>query len=105
MTETDIMNQIRLALSEAGHTNFRGNVGKVRLPDGREFSTGLPKGFSDLFGFRKKDAKAFFIEVKTPKGRLRDEQARFIRAMQEHGAIAGVARCPEDALHIVEDET
>lgn len=101
-TETDIMNQIRLALSAAGHTNFRGNVGKVRMADGRWFSTGLPEGFSDLFGFRKSDAKMFFIEVKTPTGRLRKDQERFLDAMNEHGAIVGVARSPEDALQIVE---
>ena len=82
-TETDIMNQIRLALSAAGHTNFRGNVGKVRMADGRWFSTGLPEGFSDLFGFRKSDAKMFFIEVKTPTGRLRKDQERFLDAMND----------------------
>lgn len=102
-TETDIMNQIRLVLSAAGHTNFRGNVGKVRMADGRWFSTGLPEGFSDLFGFRKSDAKMFFIEVKTPVGRLRKDQERFLNAMNEHGAIVGVARSPEDALQIVEE--
>lgn len=102
ITETDIMNQIRLALSAAGHTNFRGNVGKVRTADGRWFTTGLPEGFSDLFGFRKGDAKMFFIEVKTPAGKLRKEQERFITAMQKRGAIAGVARSAKQALDIVE---
>ena len=96
------MNEIRLALSAAGHMNFRGNVGKVRTMDGRWFSTGLPEGFSDLFGFRKSDAKAFFIEVKTKNGKLRQDQVRFLKAMKERGAIVGVARSPDDALRIVE---
>ncbi len=50
-TESLIQNQIRVELSKAGHTVFRVNVGKVRMADGRYFDTGLPKGFSDLFGF------------------------------------------------------
>ena len=100
-TETDIMNEIRLALSAAGHMNFRANVGKVKMADGRWFSTGLPDGFSDLFGFRKTDAKIFFIEVKTPTGRLRKDQERFLTAMNQRGAIVGVARSTEDALRIV----
>ena len=100
-TETDIMNEIRLALSAAGHMNFRANVGKVKMADGRWFSTGLPDGFSDLFGFRKTDAKIFFIEVKTPTGKLRKDQERFLTAMNQRGAIVGVARSTEDALKIV----
>ncbi len=103
-TETDIMNEIRLALSSAGHMNFRGNVGKVKTIDGRWFTTGLPEGFSDLFGFRKSDAKAFFIEVKTPAGKLRKDQERFLSAMQKRGAITGVARSAEQALEIVEEK-
>ena len=103
-TETDIMNEIRLALSAAGHMNFRANVGKVKMADGRWFSTGLPDGFSDLFGFRKTDAKIFFIEVKTPTGKLRKDQERFLTAMNQRGAIVGVARSTEDALKIVEEE-
>ena len=100
-TETDIMNEIRLALSAAGHMNFRANVGKVKMADGRWFSTGLPDGFSDLFGFRKTDAKIFFIEVKTPTGKLRKDQERFLTAMNQRGAIVGVARSTEDALRMV----
>ena len=69
MTEEHrIQNEIRLALSDSC-VIFRVNVGQVRTPDGRYFDTGVPQGFSDLFGFRKSDGTAVFIEVKTPKGR------------------------------------
>jgi hypothetical protein len=51
-TESLIQNQIRVALSKAGHTVFRINVGKVKMQNGRWFETGAPKGFSDLFGNR-----------------------------------------------------
>lgn len=99
-TESLIQSKIRVALSQAGHIVFRANVGKVRMADGRFFDTGLPKGFSDLFGFRK-DGQIFFIEVKNETGRVRPEQKLFLETMRSLGAVAGVARSPEDALRIV----
>lgn len=101
LTEHDIQNSIRLALSERGIMCFRANVGKVRTADGRYFDTGLPKGFSDLFGFRK-DGRIFFIEVKNEKGRVRPEQEKFIERMKARGALAGVARSVADALEIID---
>lgn len=94
------MNKIRVAVSSVG-VCFRANVGKVRLADGRFFDTGLPVGFSDLFGVRKKDGKIFFIEVKTAKGRVREEQKNFIKIMKKNQAIAGIARTPEEAIELV----
>ena len=78
-TESLIQNQIRVELSKAGYMVFRINVGKVRIADGRWFDTGAPKGFCDLFGFRP-DGQIFFIEVKNEKGRLRDDQKKFMIA-------------------------
>ena len=98
--ETVLMNKIRIALSEYG-VCFRSNVGKVRMHDGRYFDTGLPKGFSDLFGVRN-DGRVFFVEVKTPTGHVRKEQKKFIDRMKELNALAGIARSVEDAIDIVE---
>ena len=101
-TESLIQNQIRVGLSKAGHTVFRANVGKVRTADGRYFDTGLPKGFTDLFGFRS-DGRIFFIEVKNETGKLRPEQKIFIENIRKRGALAGVARSVEDAMEIVNE--
>ncbi|HEP5951468.1 TPA: VRR-NUC domain-containing protein [Streptococcus pyogenes] len=101
-TESLIQNQIRVGLSQAGHMVFRANVGKVKTADGRYFDTGLPKGFSDLFGFRP-DGQIFFIEVKNETGRVRPEQKKFMEVMASKGALVGVARSVEDALKIVND--
>lgn len=68
---------------------------------GLPISTGLPKGFSDLFGFTKRDGKVFFIEVKTEKGRPTNEQKQFIKSMQSHGVRAGIARSVSDAREIL----
>ena len=70
--------------------------------DGRYFNTGVPKGFSDLFGFRKSDGRSVFIEVKTQKGRPTQEQKHFLEMMRKAGAIAGVCRSAEDAVSLVE---
>lgn len=90
MRESDIQNAIRLALNPYA-VIFRNNVGKVKTADGRFFDTGLPKGYSDLSGFRKSDGKMIFIEVKNEKGRLRDDQKHFINTMQQYPVICGVA--------------
>lgn len=100
MREIDIQNQIRIALSDIA-ISFRANVGVFFTKDGRPVSTGLPKGFSDIFGFRKSDGRAFFLEIKTEKGKLSVDQKTFLTSMKTLGAITGVARSPEEALRIV----
>ena len=97
MTEGDIMRQIMVALSADGHFVARANVGLFFTAEGRPIKTGLPKGFSDLFGHRASDCRAFYLEVKTPKGRPSPEQLAFIAAMKNRGAIAAIVRSVEDA--------
>ena len=62
MREAAVLHRCMLALSDAGCTVFRANVGLFYTRDGRPVQTGLPKGFSDLFGFRP-DLTPFFAEV------------------------------------------
>lgn len=101
MTEADLMRAIMVALSADGHFVARANVGLFYTRDMRLVSTGLPPGFSDLFGHRVDDARAFYIEVKTATGRIRPEQKAFIAAMQARGALAGVARSVAEAKNIL----
>ena len=102
MTESDIQNAIRLRLSEMGFAVFRTNVGKVRMPDGRWFNTGLPKGHPDLYAVR--GGKIYYIEVKTPTGKVSAEQEHFIATMRDrYGCVAGVVRSVEDAERLVSD--
>lgn len=100
--EIDIQNAIRRSLAQNGCFVYRGNVGKVKMIDGRWFDTGLPKGWPDLFGWRASDGKMFFIEVKNEKGRLREEQIRFGEFLKTQHVLYGVAQSVEDALKIVE---
>lgn len=103
MKEIDVQNSIRLALNDIAIV-FRANVGTFYTRDGRIVNTGLPKGFSDLFGFRKSDGRMFFIEVKNETGHTSKEQDHFIQMMKKYGAICGVARSAKEAVKIVSGE-
>lgn len=97
------MREIMLALSADGHAVFRANVGLFFTKDGRPVRSGLPVGFSDLFGFRASDARAFFLEVKTARGVWTDRQRGFLQAMAGRGAITGIVRSVDEARHLLSD--
>ena len=102
--EQSIQDSIRVALAQAGYIVFRANVGKVRTADGRFFDAGLPVGFPDLFGYKPENGRIYFIEVKTPKGKRREDQVRFANSLRNKQAIYGVARSAEEAVKIVKNE-
>lgn len=103
MTEHDIQNEIRAALSPYA-VMFRINVGSGRTIDGRYFSTGVSPGFSDLFGVRKSDGRAIFIEVKKPGGKVTDRQKNFLERMKKLGAVTGIAHSAEEAIRLITEE-
>jgi hypothetical protein len=124
MREHDTQNQIRLELSDHG-TFFRANVGEawtgpeiiktegggVYIPKAHRFNTGLPNGFSDLFGvvpvFITPDMVGKTIgvftalEVKRPGGKPTKDQENFLAVMRARGCFAGVARSVDDAFKII----
>ncbi|WEV36231.1 VRR-NUC domain-containing protein [Lactobacillus sp. ESL0677] len=102
-TEHDIQNNIRKLFSFCGFLTFRANVGKVLMQNGRWFDTGLPKGFSDLFGYDNLN-KPFFIEVKNATGKPRPDQIRFHEMLTKRGICHGIARSPEEAIAIVKGD-
>lgn len=94
--ETDLMNAIRTKLSGLGFVTFRTNVGKVKMKDGRYFSTGLPIGFSDLIAI--KDGRIYFLETKMQTQKPTEAQLNFIGQMQKRGCVAGVVYSVEEAV-------
>lgn len=72
--------------------------------DGRWFSSGVPPGFSDLFGVRKSDGRAVFLEIKTATGKASKAQLHFLDVMRQAGAIAGICRSAEEAVRLVKGE-
>jgi hypothetical protein len=101
MKESDIQRLIMLALSEAGCITWRNNVGTLKNPAGIPIKFGVCNpGGSDLIGIAP-TGQFLAIEVKTPTGRIRPEQLRFIDAIISRGGIAGIARSPADALALL----
>ena len=90
MSETDLMRQIMVALSADGHFVARANVGLFYTKDGRPVKTGLPTGFSDLFGHRLSDCWAFYLEVKTQDAKATPKKARTakLQEMKDLGATS-----------------
>lgn len=97
--ETNIQNEIRIELCKKGCLIFRCNTGNFYTKYGQEIKVGQ-KGHSDLYGVRN-DGKAIFLEIKTPIGKAKPEQLKFIEAVKNKGALAGFARSVEDAFKIV----
>lgn len=86
---------------------WRANVGRVKTSDGRYFSTGLPRGFSDLFGVLPADmtqkgvAIPVFIEAKVRPNKPTEEQVKFIAEQIDKGAIAGVCYSVDDVWELL----
>jgi hypothetical protein len=110
VSEQQIQQEIRLAVSKGDTRLFRNNTGTLRDANGRPVNFGLCKGSADLIGWRtvtitpemvgQQVAVFTSIEVKTATGKLRPEQQQWLDAVQAAGGIAGVARSVEDALRI-----
>ena len=102
-SEHSIQKKIELVVSQHHCHIFRANVGKIRTPDGRFFTTGLPSGYPDLHGWRDWDHQAFYIEVKNATGKPRPDQIAFHKMLMKFNVIHGIARNTDDALKIVEN--
>ena len=130
--EHDLQNTIRLHVSrEQLGTLFRANVGQgwtgkvqrmhmtpdtntILLVNPRPFSTGLPVGFPDLFGFvpvtitpdmvGRQVAVFAAVEVKQKTGRISVKQRDMLAFLQRQGARAGIARSVDDAARILSGE-
>lgn len=100
--ETKVSNLIMIAVSEAGHTVWRNNVGAFKAESGQwvKYGVGM-KGGSDLIGMQAGTGKFIALEVKTKKGRASKEQLNFIAHVNRVGGIAGVVRSPAEALELL----
>lgn len=102
--ETKLQNQIIAALCANGCVARNHTVGQFYTKYGGLVHIGK-HGESDIMGHRIADGRAIYIEVKLPGEHPRDDQKKFLTAMQRTGAIAGVAHSVEEALRIIENST
>lgn len=97
MSESEILQQVRRAVSEIGVRVFRNNVGVLKDKQGNHVRYGLCNGSSDLIGW---DSTGRFvaIEVKRPGGKITPEQQNFIDQVNKAGGIAGIVHSEEEAI-------
>lgn len=113
--EARIQREIMLALSQAGCIVWRQNTGQawqgkqlhksgdqITLGQCRPINFGLCKGSSDVLGIAPGGA-FLAVEVKTPKGRVTQEQENFIVAVNDAGGIGFVARSAVEALQKLQE--
>ena len=98
--EHRIMNEIRLWCGQHDILCFRCNVGRVKLPNGYYFDTGLPEGFPDLLILN--NGTVYFTEVKTPTGKQRADQINFQKILEERGFTYVIARSVDDIIKLFE---
>lgn len=87
--------------------SFVKNLGGFAAP----IKYGLCEGSSDLIGYKSivitdkmcgtKIAQFVALEIKTPTGSIRPEQAQFIVAARSAGALAGIVRSPDEAIAVL----
>jgi hypothetical protein len=110
--ELEIQKNVRLALSKAGCTNFRNNVGSAKTFDGRFIRFGLCPGSHDLIGWTEKiitpdmvgKKVAIFTSVETKRpfvGRKSVEQINFHNRVTMAGGISGFATSAAEAIALI----
>lgn len=82
MSEHDLGNAIRLWCGEHDVECHHINVGRIKLPNGTYFTTGVPAGWPDLIMLTRK-GKVFFVETKYGNGKLREDQIKMIHNLKE----------------------
>ncbi len=106
MTESMLVNQVIRVLYPFAELH-RVNTGTVKKEGGGSFSTGTPKGYSDLSGNLKANrsrsgfAVAVYIECKVGNGKPTPEQVKFIQKKKEQGCIAGIVYNTDQAMELL----
>jgi hypothetical protein len=109
LLEAEIQQRIRIALNKIGRPTrvWRNNVGEYKK--GKSYiKYGLCVGSADLVGIEKTIitpemvgltfGRFLAVEVKTPEGRLSDEQKAWLQTVRNYGGAAVVFRSAEDAF-------
>lgn len=64
---------------------------------------GMRKGFPDLFfPIARKGYHGLFIEMKTDKGKLGDDQLKWLKTLSKEGYLCKVCRTLESAVELID---
>lgn len=96
MRESDVLVAVRLVFGQAdGFVVWRNQSGFYQL-DGRSIRYGIGIGGSDILGIAP-GGLFFASECKAGKGKLTDEQRRFLQLVYDSGGVACETRSREQA--------
>ena len=82
---------------------WRNNTGALKDPKGRLVRYGLCVGSSDIIGIAP-DGVFVAVECKAERGKVTDQQEKFIANVRRQGGRAGVARSADEAVRIMNGE-
>lgn len=106
MRESELLREILLAVSRIRMPNgsaacvlWRQQVGVFETRDGRTVKVGV-EGQADLGGLLA-NGRAIQVEVKSPTGRLRDQQAKWREMVLRMGGVYVLARRVEDVTDAI----
>lgn len=97
--ETILQNRIIAHLNALGYHAVNHTVGEFYTKTGAKIHIGT-HGESDIWGVTP-TGRAFFLEVKMPGKKPRQDQLDFLEAMKKQNAIAGWCTSVEEAVEIV----
>ena len=106
MRESYLVNDLIRGLYAVAHLD-RINTGTVRTASGRRFSTGTPRGYSDLSGYIRGQysitgtAIPLYLEAKVRPNKPSAEQIKFIDQKRADGAVAGVVYSVDEAWDLI----
>lgn len=99
--ENELQQKIRIALgAEPDLVLWRNHVG-VASVNGRMQRFGLCKGSADLVGIGP-GGRFFCLEIKTPKGRIDEDQYLFANLVKNRGGFHAFVRSIEEAVAALE---
>jgi len=111
--ESAFMRRVLSTAPRVGMWLFRNNVGVFYTRDGRAVRTGLATGSSDLIGWTEHTVTAAdvgrtlavftAVETKAARGRLTQEQQKFIEAVRASGGFAAEVRDGQDIVTKLEE--
>jgi len=94
---------VRLALgARTDCVLFRNSTGLADTPSGSKVRYGLCKGGSDLIGTVRPSGRMICIELKSPGGKLSEDQKKFINLINLAGGYARTLQAQEKSAEGVE---
>src|SRR6056297_2393726 len=98
MKELNLQRLVLLSASKRGWLCYHFNPGGAERPSGFYFNSGVPEGWPDLILIT--DNNTYYLELKTPKGRLSQQQKWF----QSRPPNSYVVRSIDEFEHLCESE-